>query len=238
MYYSYDDGGRVRTIVVVLVAALVGAVVVALVWAGWALLGDDDGGRAREAPPSSIPSELLAVESEEPEAPDAVTSRLNRCGEVHDAQTSLLAAVDPALDQWEVHIGAMNQLVTGALTLQQATEFWDQTRVGAARNLDGYRLARTEFAGRTVRCPPPTASESSPDLRACAAAVAARNRALRLADVTLATWRVHVHHMEMLRQGEMTPEEATRLWLQSWRQGDREVRAYRSAAEAADQRAC
>jgi hypothetical protein len=44
--------------------------------------------------------------------------------------------------------------------------------------------------------------------------------------------------MEMLRQGEMTAQEATSLWLQSWRQGNDEVRAYRAARRAAGGKSC
>ena len=62
--------------------------------------------------------------------------------------------------------------------------------------------------------------------------MAARDRTLHRATVALRTWETHVHHMEMLRDGEMTPQQATELWLQSWRAGDREVQAYREAARA------
>jgi hypothetical protein len=44
--------------------------------------------------------------------------------------------------------------------------------------------------------------------------------------------------MDMLRQGKMTPQQATELWLQSWRQGMREVKAYRAAARAAKEVTC
>ena len=30
----------------------------------------------------------------------------------------------------------------------------------------------------------------------------------------------------MLRRGEMTPAQATRLWLKTWHRGNRQVRAY------------
>jgi hypothetical protein len=59
-----------------------------------------------------------------------------------------------------------------------------------------------------------------------------------VAAVTLGTWQIHVHHMDMLRAGEMTPEEATRLWLASWRQGDRELKAYSRATQATRGQRC
>ena len=33
----------------------------------------------------------------------------------------------------------------------------------------------------------------------------------------------------MLRMGDLSPEEATRMWLSMWRQGVRDLRTYRSA---------
>jgi hypothetical protein len=44
--------------------------------------------------------------------------------------------------------------------------------------------------------------------------------------------------MDMLRAGEMSPEQATRLWLRSWHQGDRELEAYSRAARATHGQAC
>jgi hypothetical protein len=63
--------------------------------------------------------------------------------------------------------------------------------------------------------------------------VAARHREIKRAAVALETWRTHVRHMEMLRRGEMSPEVATRMWLTNWREGSRQVDAYRSAARGA-----
>ena len=39
--------------------------------------------------------------------------------------------------------------------------------------------------------------------------------------------------MDMLRLGEITPEEATQAWLTMWQQGDRDLDAYRAAARLA-----
>jgi hypothetical protein len=167
------------------------------------------------------------------------TSYLGRCQEVYEAQSDPLRTADVSLAQWEVHVGAMNKLVVGAITLQQAKQFWNQTRVGASQRLEEFATAAARFDQRTARCPDPAGSpDVSPQLTRCHQAVAARNRTLSLATVALATWKMHVHHMNMLRSGEMTPEEATRLWLRNWKQGDREVHAYRDAARAAEGRTC
>jgi hypothetical protein len=164
---------------------------------------------------------------EDPNASPSV--RLDRCEEVYTAQVRPLTAVGPAMTQWEVHIGAMNKLVIGAITLAQARAFWNQTREGAARNLAEFGHAQRAYAQRTARCPMPL-GRASDELRGCAAVVAARHRELRRATAALGTWRTHVKHMEMLRHGEMSPEDATQMWLKSWREGDRQVNAYRSAA--------
>jgi hypothetical protein len=159
-------------------------------------------------------------------------ARLADCQDVYATQTRVLRAVTPAISRWEVHIGAMNKLVAGAISLAQATEFWNQTRQGAARSLATYADAQRALDEDPARCPTP-GSRVSGELQTCAATVAARRRELATAGVALGTWRTHVRHMEMLRRGEMSPGEATRRWLQSWRRGNAEMQAYRSAARDA-----
>jgi hypothetical protein len=158
---------------------------------------------------------------------------------VYGAQTAPLRAVPASLSQWEVHIGAMNKLVVGAISLQQANQFWNQTRVGAQRRLDRYDVAQRKYDRRTARCPlPKHAASGHGKLAQCQSAVRARHLELERATVALDTWQLHVHHMEMLRRGEMTPEQATQMWLASWHRGVQEVRAYRAAAKAARGTCC
>jgi hypothetical protein len=217
-----------------LVGSLAGALVVVLIWAAQVWLSSDDGATDSSATVAPDAAALFEPSSESP-----ATTRLDRCHEVYDAQSGALTAAANSLGQWEVHIGAMNKLVTGAITLEQAQQFWDQTRVGAALKLQRFAAADRHFGRRTARCPEPVGSAAaSQDLRSCAEAVADRNRTLRLAAVALETWRMHVHHMEMLRDGEMSAQEATQLWLQSWHQGNRQVMAYRAAARTADGKTC
>ena len=138
------------------------------------------------------------------------------------------------MTQWEVHIGAMNKLVVGAISVAQAQQFWNQTRNGATRNLERFADAQRAYQQRTARCPTPN-RQASEELRECAAVVTAQRRELVRAAVALSTWRTHVHHMEMLRRGEMSAEDATRMWLASWRTGARQVDVYRGAARDAHQ---
>lgn len=237
--------------------AIVGALAVALaiVWAPPSLSGgpgDGPSSKAAATTPSSPPEEAMQGAPHRhdgvnqdgtgsadlaPEA-DASASRLQRCQEVFAAQTRLTRAAAPSLSQWQVHIGAMNQLVVGAIDLNQASQFWDQTRRGAMARLDAYAAAQRTFQRRTARCPWVDLRGAPSELRTCTEAVAARVKQLRAAAVTLQTWRVHVHHMEMLRAGEMTPEHATRLWLKNWRKGDLELVDYRTAERRAHAVSC
>jgi hypothetical protein len=165
---------------------------------------------------------------------DTIGIRLSVCQEVYDTQQQPLRDADSAMGQWEVHVGAMNKLVVGAITLTQATQFWNQTRVGAMGRLQAFATSDGEYQQRTSRCPLPVRQQQSDNrLHACQHGVAARHRVLRLGRDALDTWRHHVMHMEMLRDGKMTPARATELWLRSWRDGQRQIDSYRSALGAA-----
>ena len=214
--------------------AIAGALVVAVAW--WGAAAVDPGAPPadqRSSGPAARSGDRLRADRVSAD-PAAGTTYLERCREVFAAQQAPLRASAGSLSQWEVHIGAMNKLVTGAITLQQATQFWNRTRIGASARLHRAAAARDGFGRRTARCPSSaTPDRLLPEERSCARAVDARNRTLRLATTALETWQVHVHHMEMLRRGEMTPADATRMWLQSWHTGDAQVRAYRAAARVA-----
>lgn len=221
----------------VLVGALIGGLVVGVVWLGQAVITRDNEPRGSDGGARQSSEKQPPADSGEPT--DSGTTRLERCREMYTAQDEQLRAAAAALEQWEVHIGAMNKLVVGAITLKQASQFWNQTRVGAASRLNDFATADRRFAQRTARCPvPPRPAEATTGLTSCHQAVAARNQTIRLATVALRTWKKHVHHMNMLRDGEMTPQQATALWLQNWRQGDREVRTYQAAAQTAEGLTC
>jgi hypothetical protein len=240
--YSEDPAGSPRAAFVVgaVAGALAGALVIAFVWLGVTGLGSEDPSSDRN--PGGQAANLSGghPSTDEVTDQDRGSTEVARCHEVFAAQRGPLHAASVSLGQWEVHIGAMNKLVTGAITLDQARQFWNQTRVGAATKLKNFDAAQERFQQRTARCPEPSNSvaASLPEMRDCSRAVAARNRALHLAVVSLETWQQHVHHMEMLRRGEMSAQEATRLWLQSWQKGNDEVRAYRAAAQTAKGKAC
>lgn len=185
------------------------------------------------SPTDVTPSEDQATSSTGDVETNTVGDSLSVCREVYDAQQQPLRDAASAMGQWEVHVGAMNKLVVGAITLAQASQFWDQTRVGAMGRLQAFATSDGEYQQRTTRCPPPVVDQSASTLDACQRGVAARHRVLRLGRIALVTWRHHVMHMEMLRDGKMTPARATELWLRSWRAGQLQIDVYRSALGAA-----
>ncbi len=167
------------------------------------------------------------------------TEPLSVCRQVHDDQEQPLRDAATAMDQWAIHVGAMNQLVVGAITLPQANQFWNQTRVGAMAHLQAFATSDGKYQQRTYRCPAPAEKRSSMDpLVVCERSVADRTRVLKLARVALATWGHHVMHMEMLREGTMSPARATQLWLQSWRAGQEQIDRYRGALSTAREATC
>jgi len=158
-------------------------------------------------------------------------TRAARCSEAAAALEEPLGAARPALRQWDVHVDAMNKLVVGEITLQQATAFWNRTRVGAQRNVDQFRKAWTALERTGVDCPAPGLLGPAPAaVRACSRLVEAELGVARTARTSIGTWDTHVHHMDMLRMGTLSPEKATAMWLSMWRRGVRDLDAYRAAA--------
>jgi hypothetical protein len=168
--------------------------------------------------------QVAGTEATASSSPDALT----RCRTVELAQQAPMRAARPALDQWQVHVGAMNKLVAGTITLDQANAFWNQTRVGAARHVDAFLRAVHAYhrrgSGSCVR--PEQVPDTATTLYTCAAAVAVRDDALEAAKRAARTWKRHVGQMEMLRMGHLSPARATQMWLASWRAGQRQLTTY------------
>ena len=61
-------------------------------------------------------------------------------------------------------------------------------------------------------------------------AAAAGDRLLDAAKTAITTWQQHVHHMEMLRNGQMTAAQATQMWQMSWQAGRAELVKYNRAS--------
>jgi hypothetical protein len=227
---EYEERDRGPMISAFLIGALAGMVALGLVWATTAILADNDSDSGRVATTAMTGTATTDAEPSQQTQSSPVPSQEDRCRQADAELAGPLRAAVPALDQWEIHIGAMNKLVVGAITLQQATAFWDQTRVGAKRNVDRFYSAtrRVPFAG--VDCPSPgSLTQASAALRSCARHVAHERQAFDAARIAIQTWKKHIRHMEMLRMGLMSPTTATRLWLAAWQEGNRELQAYRRA---------
>jgi len=231
----------------VLYGILIGALLVALVWVVTTTSEDASGGSAG-TPRGTLTGAHHAGTSGTPETPDATagtqaaplvkSQRLARCRRVYAAQKQPLEAATASMAQWQVHIGAMNKLVLGVITLQQANQFWNQTRVGAHAKLRAFAVADARLNQQTIRCPTPARESASTHIQRCERAVAANARVLALARTALATWRMHFKDMEMLRSGMMSPARATQMWLQSWHEGQGQVTDYRAAEKQAHQLHC
>jgi hypothetical protein len=239
--------GRDRPRVVgFLTGAVVGMAVLGLVWMWVAGLQHGDvtftGKDADATAPAALPTSTPTLRDEGA----AASTPLESCRRLDDRVRDALRAASPALSQWEIHVGAMNKLVAGVITLRQANAFWNNTRFAAQQNLATFRAAerRASRADRTdARCPRPMSRMSgmsgtagmkhSPKLASCARREAADQRALDAADTAIATWSHHVTAMNMLRMGHLSPARAGRMWLRSWREGVRQIRAYHEAARAA-----
>jgi hypothetical protein len=199
----------------------------------WVSVTDGD---EQDAAPQATSSRNVAAETQPSSGPGSpppqqvADTRPERCADAATALEEPLAAARPALRQWDVHVDAMNQLVVGEITLQQATQFWNQTRVGAQRNVDRFRKAWTALERTGVDCPSPALLGPAPaGVRSCARLVEAELGVARAAKTSIDTWDTHVHHMDMLRMGTLSPEKATEMWLAMWRRGVRDLDAYRAA---------
>lgn len=210
----------------------VGITILGLVWVAVAMVSEEPVDVANTA--SHLHLDEPAADAPAVPSRPAGPTRMERCLDAARAMEGPLEEAGPALDQWGVHVGAMNQLVVGAITFQQATDFWNQTRLGAQRRIARFRDASAALRHHEAHCPAPgTLATASSALRSCARAVEADGRVLQQARTAIDTWDTHVHHMDMLRAGSMSPEKATEMWLSMWQRGVRELRAYRVAVRDA-----
>jgi hypothetical protein len=167
-----------------------------------------------------------------PTAGEAVDAAVGTCRTAWQLQTASRAAAKRSLAQWRVHIDAMNKLTAGQLTLDQAKQFWTQSRIDAKGNAAAFRATDLQYTESASRCAVPAWTADDPQkpaikaLAACHDAEAAADKELAQARTAIATWEMHIHHMEMLRAGQLDPSKALQMWLQNWRTGNAQVAAY------------
>jgi hypothetical protein len=156
-----------------------------------------------------------------------------------------LSAADVSLAQFDKHIDAMNLLVAGKISYAVATQFWDETRVGAAQNATAFQKAYRGLAQKPATCealPAEVAAElpygDVQSLNRCVTYVSAGAAALRRADTAVKTWTHHIHDMELLRKGDITPAQATSAWKRDWHTGEKQLKAFESAHKQATAAGC
>lgn len=219
--------------------ALIGLIPVTAVIAWTVLFGSqspDDKPAGSASVRGSGPAAGGLQSSTQSSADAAITAAVENCRQAWNLQTSSRAAAQRSLIQWRGHIEAMNKLSAGKITLPQASQFWAQTRVGAKDNAAAFRAADLKYASSRARCAVPVVtanslqSEDLEVVRACGNVSVSGDKVLGSARVAISTWEEHIGHMELLRAGKLDPAHALHLWLQNWRAGSDQVRAYDSAA--------
>jgi hypothetical protein len=177
--------------------------------------------------------------------PPSLAAAAETCRLANLRQQAPLSAADVSLAQFDKHIDAMNLLVAGKISLSVATTFWDETRVRATQNATAFRRADKELAASGAACPTlnPEAANAAPygqvvALKSCASAIAARNAALGRARTAVSTWEHHIHDMEMLRMGHLTPAQATAAWQKNWKTGEKQLATYDKALAKAKKVPC
>jgi hypothetical protein len=174
-----------------------------------------------------------------------LAAEIESCRLANLRQQTALSAAAASLEQFQKHIDAMNLLVAGKITLSVAMTFWDQTRVEADQKVAAFRSADQALTSGGATCPElgigaacsaPLAEVNA--ISACAAAVGARTTALARSRTAVATWEHHIHDMEMLRLGQITPAQATAAWQRNWKLGQQQVGSYAAAVKVADAKHC
>lgn len=155
-------------------------------------------------------------------------------------QQADLGAAAVAMSSWDKHIEAMNLLVAGKISLAVATDFWASSRVGASKGISDFRRADRAYSlSSSGRCAPlvgPAAAAASAPavaaVRQCSAALGLGDAALARSRPAVSTWAHHIHDMDALLAGRITPGQAVAMWQHSWRAGNAQLEAYRAAVAA------
>jgi len=150
------------------------------------------------------------------------------------AQVTPLRVAETSVSQWQLHVDAMNQLVAGEITLNQAVAFWNQTRVDAVEKIDAFGVAWSSYRKGDYAC----RQGQDPALDRCQRSVHERETVLQLAFDAVDTWHHHVMDMRSLMSGEITPEDALARWKHFWRQGIGELNRYHDALRQTGTQKC
>jgi hypothetical protein len=177
--------------------------------------------------------------------PSRVATAEDSCRLLNLRLANATSASAVSLAQWQKHIDAMNLLVAGKISWAVATTFWDQTRVAAIENVAAFRAADKAATNEQPACKQLTpelaavaVAGQADAIAACAGAATAKGSVIKHARTAVTTWEHHVHDMEALRRGEITPKQATAAWLKSWKTGEAQLNAYDAAQQRAAASRC
>jgi hypothetical protein len=113
----------------------------------------------------------------------------------------------------------MKRVVAGTITLQQATAFWNDSEQNAMRKLDTFEREDAALRNEDARCVRPANDACRTPARQWADVLATARPAAK-------TWMHHMHDMQALMAGEITPDQATAAWVNNWRDGRHQIMAY------------
>ena len=208
---------------------------------------DDPGTSQRRLAPITTATATTAPSTAASPAPDtmasapvALAAEAETCRLANLRHKAPVSAAEVSMAQFDKHIDAMNLLVAGKISLSVATTFWDETRVKAVENAEAFRRADRELVASRPTCPvpDPAVANDAPYgqvvmIRSCARAMSAHDTALARARTAVSTWEHHIHDMEKLRKGQITPAQATAAWRKSWKVGEKQLTDYEKASAKA-----
>jgi hypothetical protein len=200
-------------------------------FAVWLLLRDWDGGSSSSA---GVQVERVQLSGSHSMLESAVAD----CRSRWLLQRQPLRAAQASMRQWRVHIKAMDELVAGNISLAQATTFWNQTRKGAMHRIMRFEQADSRYRTTAPACSTHSVKQAAGTAipvraRDCMRAAVAGDHILAEAETAITTWQGHVHDMEMLRMGHLSPAQATQMWQMNWHMGQRQLTEYGHASRHA-----
>lgn len=203
-------------------------------------------GNSRPAPAAQAPSPTPQPAASRTAGTDTArrqaSALVGTCRLANLRQEADLGTAAAAMSSWARHIEAMNLLVAGRISLAVATDFWASSRVGASKGIADFRSADRAYAlTSSGRCAPmegPAAAGAGAGatavaaVRECSAALGLGDAALARARPALSAWEHHIHDMDALLAGRITPGQAKARWQHSWRAGNAQLEAYRASVAA------
>lgn len=186
----------------------------------------EDSSNDGDQTPAAVESTVTAT------TPDVTAADARaECQNLLARQAQVTVTADQTMAQWRLHIDAMNQLVAGAIDLEQATAFWKSSEDAAKRRIAAFERADAALRSDAGECVPPAD-------KTCRTATKEWSHVLAAARPAAETWMHHIHDMDALMAGEVTPEQALAAWVDKWREGQQQIRVYDRRMDQAQGLSC